>query len=1546
MATLFDENRFEAEIDSKVKTIVKNELPKESVYQGIVSRQDSSGTWWVRLDSGDETPVLVNKVDMSVGDVVTVTLRDHVTYADGNITSPPMSAYNAQGYVNNVVASSLKAITADVGYLKADVATIGYAQIEDADITNARIQNLVYEVTQNITHLQASDARILELETNALTANSAVITNLEAQTAKVENLTTEDLEATVGYIIDLTADNITAADIIADHADITDLEADNAIIKGRLTAAEGNITNLTSENVAITGRLDAAEAVIDNLDANYAHITYLDATTAVIDNAKISYADVQDLDANYAQIDMANVNNTWIQNGTIRDAAITNEMVGSISANKLTAGTIDASNINVANLRADTLIVNKLNGQPVIGGYVAVDSTAPGYAEANPSALGWYEIVNGQMVLSQDTTTHVETSGGSGLDQDESGYLVLDPATGAYSSPAAYKAYYRASTSVALYDQAYIDGLETNLSNRIDGAIETFTGSTVPTLVNYPYTDWYKPFADPPVDNRAEHVGDIYYVIGSYDAVDSTSTGYAEANPSERGWYELSGTEYVLTEDVAVVSGKVYYAPGSKNGYCYRFFKDTNHQTGQDEYGWILLKDSDVTAALAYIGDMGSLSGEYTLASFITHTDSELSSKQMAIDILRSDLGSHENYTTNSVSQQLYENSSTITSIKNYVVGQYAVSTTASDQAAKTATIRPAVTGWELDTGVSITVKFENANTAASPTLNVNNTGAKPILDDSGNALGSSSRVGTAVAGSGIVGYANTYPWGAGSSLTFVYDGANWRMQDPSVDELTRYSESVSETVNSIVQTSETNTARIAQLSYNAELVENRASEIEQNLDGITTRVTRTEARTGVYAVCSSTASATAKSATLTPATAGPTYWQKTAGSTVTVKFVNGNTNTAPTLNVGSTGASYIRSYTASALSSDAATWKAGTTLTFVYNGTYWLLQDSSVSERVTLAESTITQHAEAIEARVEKNGVIAAINLSTEQSGGSMAKIQADKVNIEGAAIFQSGGALAKVVTSSQTEWYSSTSATTRTGGTGWSTSQPSVTAGRYIWQRQYLVYSDGSHEYKPSESGICVQAQTDLSGYATTSDLSGYATLTEIGDSYALKANAVVRTQRIYCRKETSGTPSTPGSGSSNWVTRSDDVFWQSASVPNWTLKVPRLTQNANGTGTRYPYLYTCEQREMGNGDLSYTTVVLDDTTAIIDGGNIIAGTITANQITTADIIGDNGRINLRNGTFRYGLSEADEQGISWNGSNLEISGSVSVLGRMRDISEVLETVDSKADSDTLRSLDDYVRGVEYIPSTDTTVVSGTVYYARSGQGTDENPYVYDEVTPSGSENPSSLNWYIANEVGVISELTSRTSDIETSVDALNENYQALDSDINGENGLSERTETLTESYNDLDNRVTNIGNGQDSLNRYVRSSILLDESYPPSVTVGYINQSGNYVGYRSVTSTTGMDIVNGDGDSVASYGESMRLGSLSGVHMTASGNELLFLPAGKTDRDEAVAYIAVDPSTGESIFYMTRSFVVKDMFVGEQWKWYKRSNNNLSLKWLGGE
>ena len=88
---------------------------------------------------------------------------------------------------------------------------------------------------------------------------------------------------------------------------------------------------------------------------------------------------------------------------------------------------------------------------------------------------------------------------------------------------------------------------------------------------------------------------------------------------------------------------------------------------------------------------------------------------------------------------------------------QYGTCSTAASTTAKIVSCA----GFELYTGATVSVKFTYTNTASKPTLNVNGTGAKAIYAY-GETLSSTSR----------------YNWPVGAVVSFVYDGAYWRMSE------------------------------------------------------------------------------------------------------------------------------------------------------------------------------------------------------------------------------------------------------------------------------------------------------------------------------------------------------------------------------------------------------------------------------------------------------------------------------------------------------------------------------------------------------------------------------------------------------------------------------------------------------------------------------------------------------------------------------------------------------------------------------------------------
>ena len=85
----------------------------------------------------------------------------------------------------------------------------------------------------------------------------------------------------------------------------------------------------------------------------------------------------------------------------------------------------------------------------------------------------------------------------------------------------------------------------------------------------------------------------------------------------------------------------------------------------------------------------------------------------------------------------------------------YGNSTTASNDPVKAAEVE----GFELESGATISIAFEHSNTSSSPTLEINGTGAKPIITNGVN---------------------QSY-WSDGQTVIFVYDGVNYNVASSPV---------------------------------------------------------------------------------------------------------------------------------------------------------------------------------------------------------------------------------------------------------------------------------------------------------------------------------------------------------------------------------------------------------------------------------------------------------------------------------------------------------------------------------------------------------------------------------------------------------------------------------------------------------------------------------------------------------------------------------------------------------------------------------------------
>ena len=221
----------------------------------------------------------------------------------------------------------------------------------------------------------------------------------------------------------------------------------------------------------------------------------------------------------------------------------------------------------------------------------------------------------------------------------------------------------------------------------------------------------------------------------------------------------------------------------------------------------------------------------------------------------------------------------------------YGVCSTAGGTASKTVTVSPSIS--TLTTGTLIYVKFDNANTVANPTLNVNGTGAVSI-----------TRYGTTAPST-----SSASSWNAGSICALMYDGSYWQM-------IGWINTTYSSMTQAEIEAGTGTTARIitpARLKYAIDYWGTGGTGV----------------RTSFYGTCS-TASATAqKDVTCAD-------WVLSAGNTISILFDNSNTANAPTLNINSTGAKNIYRGNTQANGTNSVKWSFNTICTFIYDGTQY----------------------------------------------------------------------------------------------------------------------------------------------------------------------------------------------------------------------------------------------------------------------------------------------------------------------------------------------------------------------------------------------------------------------------------------------------------------------------------------------------------------------------------------------------------------------------------------------------------------------------------
>lgn len=299
--------------------------------------------------------------------------------------------------------------------------------------------------------------------------------------------------------------------------------------------------------------LKAVNANIDNLKTNKLDATYADIINANVESLKAANAEITQLKANSLTADIADLKYAQIDFANIKGQVVTTSLIKDGAVTNEKVGNLSANKITSGEIDASKIKVYNLNADYLTVGYI------------NGKRIG-------------------------------SGSIELD------------------KLAEEVPTKEYLDKVQEELQGQIDGNIETFTKTEIPTLSNEPAVNW--------TDNatRKKHIGDICYVV----------------NPAS-----------------------------SADGYSYRFANTGTEQA--PVYEWVLIKDSDVTKALQ---DIININGEITgikkfnveISSWKTDTDSELSSLKTRTTSLETDMGNKVDTTTfNEVKQTVDENSSTIT---------------------------------------------------------------------------------------------------------------------------------------------------------------------------------------------------------------------------------------------------------------------------------------------------------------------------------------------------------------------------------------------------------------------------------------------------------------------------------------------------------------------------------------------------------------------------------------------------------------------------------------------------------------------------------------------------------------------------------------------------------------------------------------------------------------------------------------------------------------------------------------------------------------------
>ena len=371
----------------------------------------------------------------------------------------------------------------------------------------------------------------------------------------------------------------------------------------------GNSTNPPTDDSTANYAVNISNEVKKDVTVlNNIVVEEIEATNARFINVEADTAKIHDLTADKLHATVGYIDDLTADSITAQDISASSGYVKDLKSNNIEASNIVADHGTIENL--DSNYAHIKNG--------VIDNAKINYADVNDLSAHYAEIQNGHInsalintaaiVDEQVFTVEGNKATIKEINADNINVRNLNAKNLKIETADGYVTIGDKKTPT----KEFIDSLTNELNDRIDGAIETYTSTAVPTLSNYPANAWATD------EVKATHVGDVCYVVNNQIA---------------------------------------------QNGYCYRF--TLNGTT----FSWQLIKDSDVTAALSRLttaeGKIGNIEAfDEDIATFKTETEGEISTLQTKTTTLETSIGDKVDKTVfNEVKQTVEGNSSSITTL-------------------------------------------------------------------------------------------------------------------------------------------------------------------------------------------------------------------------------------------------------------------------------------------------------------------------------------------------------------------------------------------------------------------------------------------------------------------------------------------------------------------------------------------------------------------------------------------------------------------------------------------------------------------------------------------------------------------------------------------------------------------------------------------------------------------------------------------------------------------------------------------------------------------